>query len=147
MGTRYPFGNFLFCAVVPIGKKVVKKLGELRENFSKGFTLKDHRKGYINNQATTKATQNQKFWSNFSAGGSAVFREAFSVSKRLRHHRIKSFVNLFKGCAGQGVQNPLKATMLICNTLDWCCGTVVRLMAHPKIRWIKRRLTPSFLIT
>jgi len=32
---------------------------------------------------------------SFSAGGSAVFREAFSMSKRFYHHRIESFVNLF----------------------------------------------------
>ena len=50
---------------------------------------------------------------------SAVFREAFSVAKWFHQHRIESFVNLFKGCAGQGArfwrsQNPTLLLAIVC---------------------------------
>ena len=57
---------------------------------------------------------------DFSAGGSAVFREAFSVAKHLYHQGIESFTRTFsKVRAGQGrfwrSQNPtLFARQIVC---------------------------------
>ena len=111
MDTMLFIGKFVFLRnSAPIGKKEHKKLGELRENSSKGITLKDHRRYNINNQAEQSNTK-FKVSSTFStAGGSAVFREAFRVSKRLQRHNTKVLLDFFlKNRAGQGAQSPLKA--------------------------------------
>ena len=96
MDTMLFIGKFVFLRnSAPIGKKEHKKLGELRENSSKGITLKDHRRYNINNQAEQSNTK-FKVSSTFStAGGSAVFREAFRVSKRLQRHNTKVLLDFF----------------------------------------------------
>ena len=55
------------------------------------------------------------------------------VMNMFQYRQPKVLVELFQKLAGGG-RSPQEATVLICSTLDLCFSTVVRLMAHPKIR-------------
>ncbi len=89
---------------------MVRKVAEkpLKRIFDRELSLITERYN-INNQIEQSNTE-LKVSSTFSAGGSAVFREAFRVSKRLQRHNTKVLLDFFlKNRAGQGAQSPLKA--------------------------------------